>query len=58
MLTDSVETAARASSGVSLDEEMTNLVRFQRAYQASARAMTTMDEMLDVLINRTGRVGL
>jgi hypothetical protein len=27
-------------------------------YQASARAMSTMDEMLDVLINRTGRVGL
>ena len=51
-------TAARASSGVSLDEEMSNLVRFQRAYQASARAMSTMDEMLDVLINRTGRVGL
>ena len=51
-------TAARASPGVSMDEEMSNLVRFQRAYQASARAMSTMDEMLDVLINRTGRVGL
>ena len=37
---------------------MTNLISFQRGYQASARAMTTMDEMLDVLINRTGRVGL
>ena len=34
------------------------MVRFQRSYQASARAMSTMDEMLDVLINRTGRVGL
>ena len=45
-------------AGVSLDEEMTNLIRFQRAYQASSRAMSTMDEMLDVLINRTGRVGL
>jgi flagellar hook-associated protein 1 FlgK len=33
-------------------------VKFQRAYQASARAMTTMDDMLDVLINRTGKVGL
>jgi flagellar hook-associated protein 1 FlgK len=37
---------------------MTNLVRFQRAYQASSRAMNTNEEMLDVLINRTGRVGL
>jgi hypothetical protein len=41
-------------AGVSLDEEMTGLIRFQRAYQASSRAMSTMDEMLDVLINRTG----
>jgi flagellar hook-associated protein 1 len=41
-------------SGVSLDEEMTNLISFQRGYQASARALTTMDEMLDTLINHTG----
>jgi flagellar hook-associated protein 1 len=45
-------------SGVSLDEEMTNMIRFQRGYQASSRAMSTMDDMLDTLINRTGRVGL
>jgi flagellar hook-associated protein 1 FlgK len=47
-----------ATSGVSLDEEMANMIRFQRGYQASARVMSTMDEMLDVLVNRTGRVGL
>ncbi|WP_037497474.1 flagellar hook-associated protein FlgK [Solirubrobacter soli] len=58
VLTDSVEDRRTSVSGVSMDEEMSNLVRFQRAYQASARAMSTMDEMLDVLINRTGRVGL
>ena len=58
VLTDAVENRRQSISGVSLDEEMSNLVRFQRAYQASARAMSTMDEMLDVLINRTGRVGL
>ncbi len=45
-------------SGVSLDEEMTHLVTFQRAYQASSRVMTTMDSMLDTLINHTGTVGL
>ena len=45
-------------SGVSLDEEMTNLITFQRGYQASARALTSMDEMLNTLINSTGRVGL
>jgi flagellar hook-associated protein 1 FlgK len=58
VLTDSVENRRQSVSGVSMDEEMSNLVRFQRAYQASARAMSTMDEMLDVLINRTGKVGL
>ena len=36
---------------------MTNLVRFQRGYQAASRAFSTMDEMLDTLINRTGKVG-
>lgn len=58
VLMSAVEDRRESVSGVALDEEMTNLVRFQRAYQASARAMSTMDEMLDVLINRTGRVGL
>jgi flagellar hook-associated protein 1 FlgK len=58
VMTDAVENRRQSVSGVSLDEEMTNVVRFQRAYQASSRAMSTMDEMLDVLINRTGRVGL
>jgi flagellar hook-associated protein 1 FlgK len=57
-LTDAVEDRRQSVAGVSMDEEMSNLVRFQRGYQASARAMSTMDEMLDVLINRTGRVGL
>jgi flagellar hook-associated protein 1 len=45
-------------SGVSLDEEMTNLITFQRGYQASARTLTAMDEMLDTLINHTGVAGL
>jgi flagellar hook-associated protein 1 FlgK len=58
VLTDNLKDRRESVSGVSLDEEMTNLIRFQRAYQASARAMSTTDELLDVLINRTGRVGL
>lgn len=44
----------QAVSGVSLDEEMTNLVTFQRGYQASAQALNVMDEMLNTLINQTG----
>jgi flagellar hook-associated protein 1 len=51
--------AQRASTaGVSMDEELANMIRFQRGYQAAARALTTMDEMLDKLINSTGRVGM
>jgi len=48
----------QAVSGVSLDEEMTNLISFQRGYQASARTLTAMDEMLETLIEHTGRAGL
>src|SRR4051794_24636629 len=57
-LADSINDRRESVAGVALDEEMSNLVRFQRAYQASSRAMSTLDEMLDVLINRTGKVGL
>jgi flagellar hook-associated protein 1 FlgK len=38
-------------SGVSLDEEMTDLLRFQRAYQASAKLISTVDEMLEVVMS-------
>jgi flagellar hook-associated protein 1 FlgK len=58
VLLNSIEDRRQSTSGVSMDEEMTNLVRFQRGYQASARTMSTMDQMLDTLINRTGVVGL
>jgi flagellar hook-associated protein 1 FlgK len=57
-LTDALENRRQSISGVSVDEEMTNLVRFQRGFQASARALSAMDEMIDTLINRTGKVGL
>jgi flagellar hook-associated protein 1 FlgK len=49
--------ALEANAGVSLDEEMSNMILFQRSYQASARVITTVDEMLDTLVNRTGTVG-
>lgn len=44
-------------AGVSLDEEMANLIKFQNAYNAAARIMTAIDEILDKLINGTGIVG-
>jgi len=45
-------------SGVNMDEELTNMLAFQRAYQGAARIITTVDDMLDRIINRMGRVGL
>lgn len=57
-LVDNAETRRQEVSGVAVDEEVTNMIRFQRGYQASSRVMTTVDELLDQLINRTGRVGL
>ena len=54
-------TAARLSreqiTGVSLDEEMVELMRYQQAYAAAARVITTADAALDILVNRTGLVG-
>ncbi|MFS0787764.1 flagellar hook-associated protein FlgK [Shouchella sp. 1P09AA] len=44
-------------SGVSLDEELTMLVQFQHSYNAAARVMTAMDEMLNTVINGMGVVG-
>ena len=42
---------------VDSDEEAMNLMKFQKSYNAAARFMTTLDEMLDVIVNRLGIVG-
>ncbi|WP_445147981.1 flagellar hook-associated protein FlgK [Baekduia sp. Peel2402] len=55
---NSISGQRQSVSGVSLDEEMSNLIKFQRGYQAAARALTTMDDILNTLINSTGRVGM
>ncbi len=44
-------------AGVNWDEELTNMIMFQQGYSACSRCLTTMDEMLDRLINSTGVVG-
>jgi len=44
-------------SSVSLDEEMTDMIRFQQAYNASARMITVVDETLDKIINGMGLAG-
>ena len=44
-------------SGVQLDEEGMDLMHYNQSYTAAARLMTTLDEALDTLINKTGVVG-
>ena len=46
-----------STSGVDWNEELTNMITFQKGYSACSRCLTTMDEMLDRLINSTGVVG-
>jgi flagellar hook-associated protein 1 len=49
--------AREANAGVNLDEELANMLTFQRAYEGAARMLTAVDAALDTLINRTGLVG-
>lgn len=56
-LVDSVMIRRQSVSGVSLDEEMADMIKFQHAYNAAARNMTAVDEMLDRIINQLGLVG-
>jgi flagellar hook-associated protein 1 FlgK len=57
VISTQVDAARESVSGVNLDEEMTNMLSFQHAYNAAARMVSAIDEALDTLINRTGVVG-
>ena len=57
MLVKKLENYRESFSGVSLDEEMSNMLKYQHAYNAAGRFMTTIDDMLNKLIEGTGRVG-
>jgi flagellar hook-associated protein 1 len=57
LLTSTIDNQRQSVSGVSLDEEMTSMIKFQKVYSSAARMMTTYDEMLDTIINNMGRVG-
>jgi flagellar hook-associated protein 1 FlgK len=50
IMVQSLESYRQEVSGVSLDEEMINLVKFQHAYNAAAKLITTADEMLDSIL--------
>jgi flagellar hook-associated protein 1 FlgK len=49
-----VNTQRDAVSGVSMDEEMTDLIKYQRAFQASSRIISILDDLLDTVVNKLG----
>lgn len=49
-LAEDLDTRASSISGVNLDEEMTNLIRFQHSYTAAAKLITTADQMLETIL--------
>ena len=56
-IVSNIDAQRKSISSVSIDEEAINIIRFQQSYNASARVITAIDEMIDKLINGTGMVG-
>ncbi|MGB8956083.1 MAG: flagellar hook-associated protein FlgK [Tumebacillaceae bacterium] len=52
VLLNQIDNKRQSVSGVSIDEEMSNMIRFQQSYQAAARMVSTIDGLLDTIINR------
>lgn len=53
-LIEQLELRRESTSGVSIDEEVTNLIKFQKSYEANAKVISVLTDMLDTLINRMG----
>jgi|WetSurMetagenome_2_1015567.scaffolds.fasta_scaffold32699_2 flagellar hook-associated protein 1 len=54
LMLEQLETQRTAVSGVSLDEEMTNMIQYQRAFDAAARIVNTVDEMFQTILTMRG----
>jgi flagellar hook-associated protein 1 FlgK len=50
-LLNQLDTRRESVSGVSLDEEMTNMLQFQKSYEANAKMISVIDQLLDVVVN-------
>nr|WP_279380835.1 flagellar basal body rod C-terminal domain-containing protein [Defluviitalea raffinosedens] len=53
-ITMAVENQRLSVSGVDLNEEMSYMIQYQQLYNAAAKVISVMDEILDVTINRMG----
>lgn len=56
-LIKSIDEKRKSISNVSLDEEMSDMIRFQHSYTANSRVINAIDEMLETVVNRVGLVG-
>lgn len=56
-LVQSTDTSRQQITGVSMDEEMSNMMKYQYAYNASARVINIIDDMVDGIVNKMGLVG-
>jgi len=52
-----IENLRDSTSGVDWNQELTEMIKFQKGYQSCARCLTAMDECLDRLVNNTGMIG-
>ncbi|OGO77294.1 MAG: flagellar hook-associated protein FlgK [Clostridiales bacterium GWB2_37_7] len=57
LLVEQVENRRQSLMAVSLDEEMSNLIKYENSYNAAARIVNALDEMLDVIVNKIGLGG-
>src|ERR1051326_6344072 len=53
-LLQQLQSLRQSMSGVSIDEESVQILQFQRAYQASARIIKTVDELTQTILNAVG----
>ena len=51
---EDLERKDQSVSGVNLNEEMSDVIKFQQGFQANARVLSVISEMLDTLVNKTG----
>lgn len=57
ILTTQIDNQRSQLMGVSTDEELGNMMKYQHAYNASARVVTVLDQMIGRIIDQTGLVG-
>lgn len=57
LVVDQLNARRQEISGVNLDEEAVNLIKYQKAFEACSRALTALDDILSTIINRMGIVG-